>query len=56
MSFFLRTFARSLRAAGIDYEHNQLPYMTKEHKGVIYILTNPSFKEYVKARHTLVHI
>ena len=23
-------------------------YMTKEHKGVIYILTNPSFKEYVK--------
>ena len=22
--------------------------MTKEHKGVIYILTNPSFKEYVK--------
>ena len=48
MSFFLRTFARSLRAANIDHEHNQLPYMTKEHKGVIYILTNPSFKEYVK--------
>ena len=22
--------------------------MSKEHKGVIYILTNPSFKEYVK--------
>jgi len=48
MSFFLCNFARSLRAANIDYEYNQLPHMTKEHKGVIYILTNPSFKEYVK--------
>ena len=30
MSFFLRTFACSLRAANIDYEYNQLSHMTKE--------------------------
>ena len=30
MSFFLRTFARNLRAANIDYEYNQLSHMTKE--------------------------